>query len=118
MNKHTNYGSFYKKEDPKKEPNKTNESKKEEGHIIKEELPKEEVKEPVKVITEKASDKARVVKALKVNMRFKPNKSSPVINIVPKNAIVKVINSENGEWWKISYRGITGYMMSRFLEKE
>lgn len=123
MSKNKNYGSFYSKKEPEETvevsyDNKTEEIVTEEKVVETpaEEETKEEPK--VEVPAPKKEDKlAVVVNSSRVNMRYKPNKGSQAINVLPEKAKVKVLEETNEEWWKISYKGMTGYMMSKFLRK-
>lgn len=117
-----NYNKYYKHEDEREETPITEET----AAPIAEETQTEEVKEvPTEDEEERPIAPPKVTKIFaivtgpkKVNMRFKPNKSGQVINILPPKARVTVIDDSKPEWWKVSYKGITGYMMSQFLKKE
>ena len=109
MSKHTNYGSFYKRDDEEREEIPTTEEVQETIEEKKEE-PKVEVPKVRKIF-------ATVTGGKPCKMRFKPDKKAQVINIIPFKATVTVLD-ETGAWWKVSYKGITGYMMSQFLKKE
>lgn len=115
MSKSKNYGSFYGKKEPMQETVEAEEdfSIKEEPSesTLAEEPKKEELLIPAK------TNKAVVTGAKKVNMRYKANKSSQVINIIPEKAKVDIIGTTNTDWWKVTYKGITGYMMSKFLKE-
>lgn len=50
-----------------------------------------------------------------VNMRRTPSRSSDVIAKVPVGADIQV-ESDSGQWCKITYSGKTGYMMSNYIE--
>lgn len=123
MSHNKNYGSFYNKphnEEPKHEPKVEEVQTTEEAvEAVKEEEvaeePKVEEVQPSKV--KPAAVYATVIGGKPCKMRFKPTKGSQVINIVPNKAKVKVLN-ELPEWYKVHYKGYTGYMMSQFLEKE
>lgn len=115
-----NYNKFYKQhEDSVNEEVKEVQIPEEAVEDIQEETPAEEpkVEEPVMETIKPYKTTAKVIGGKPVNMRFKPNKSGQVINIIPVGALV-VVNDDAGEWWKCSYKGITGYMMSQFLKKE
>ena len=122
MSKNKNYGSFYSKKEPEQETVEVSYDNKTEEITTTEEVVEtpveEEKKEEPKVEEAPAkSGKAIVTGAKKVYMRFKPNKSGQPINVLPENAKVKIVESTNEEWWKVSYKGITGYMMSKFLKE-
>ena len=119
MSKYKNYGSFYNKphgEETKHEPKVEEvQTTEEEVEVVKEEEPKVEEVQPSKV--KPTAVYATVIGGKPCKMRFKPTKGSQVINIIPNKAKVKVLN-ELPEWYKVTYKGYTGYMMSQFLEKE
>lgn len=126
MSHNKNYGSYFKKDESKEEASKSYEQKREEvqapevaAETAREEAPAEEpkVEEPIMETIKPYKTTAKVIGGKPVNMRFKPNKSGQVINIIPVGALV-VVNDDAGEWWKCTYKGITGYMMSQFLKKE
>jgi hypothetical protein len=111
MSKHTNYGSFYKRDEKREEvqtPVETQAAVQEEEPKVEEVKP--ELPKPVKKF-------ATVTGGKPCKMRFKPDKKAQIINIIPFKAKVTILD-EAGEWWKCSYKGITGYMMSQFLKKE
>ena len=123
MSKNKNYGSFYSKKEPEQETvevsydNKTEEITTTEETVeapVEEEKKEEPKVEDVRRVNELY---AIVTGAKKVYMRFKPNKSGQPINVLPENAKVKIVESTNEEWWKVSYKGMTGYMMSKFLKE-
>lgn len=119
MSKNRNYGAFYKKDKDPAEVSYENETK--EVAVTEEtvEAPVETDKEAEPEMEEapKKSDKAIVTGAPRVNMRFKPNKAGQVINVLSEKAEVKIIDTTNEEWWKVTYKGITGYMMAQFLKE-
>lgn len=51
-----------------------------------------------------------------VNFRTKPSLSGTLIDKVPINSIVTLVESQ-GEWSKIIYHGRKGYMMTKFLSR-
>ena len=116
-----NYNKFYKSHDEEVNDVEPKEVQAPEvaAETAMEEAPAEEpkVEEPVKETFKQLKAFAKVVGGKPVNMRYKANKSGQVINIIPVGAKV-VVEDESGEWWKCSYKGITGYMMSQFLKKE
>ena len=120
MSKNKNYGSFYGKNEPIQETVEVSYDNKTEVMPVKEE-PSEAplVEEPKKeeLLIPAKTNKAVVIGAKKVNMRYKANKSSQVINIIPEKAKVDILDSADGDWWKVTYKGITGYMMSKFLRE-
>lgn len=119
MSHHKDYGGYY----PTKE--RATDEKREEVQTTEPvaEAPQEETKAEEQKVEEPASAPKPVKKFATVTggkpckMRFKPDKKAQVINIIPHRAKVTILN-EAGEWWKVTYKGITGYMMSQFLKKE
>lgn len=116
MSHNKNYGSYYQKEGPKREEVPAVE---ESQTAVQEEAPVEEqkVEEPVKKTFKPLKAFATVIGGKPCKMRFKPNDKSQVINIIPHKAKV-IVEKEEDEWWKVTYKGMTGYMMSQFLKKE
>ena len=118
MSKNKNYGSFYGKKEPIQETVEVSYDNKTEEIPAKEEIVEAPVIEELKTedIPAKAN-KAAVTGAKKVNLRYRATKSSQVINIIPEKAEVDILDTSNSEWWKITYKGIDGYMMSKFLKE-
>ena len=50
-----------------------------------------------------------------VNMRVSPSKTASIVAQVPVGTIVDVYD-KGSEWCKIGYKGLTGYMMTKFLD--
>lgn len=53
-----------------------------------------------------------------INMREQPSTKSTLINRIPLNTKVDVLEIINEEWVKIRYENMIGYVMSKFLIKE
>ena len=51
-------------------------------------------------------------------MREQPSSKSALINKIPLNTKVEVLEIVNDEWTKIKYKDMIGYVMSKFLIKE
>lgn len=119
MSHNKNYGSYFKKDESKEEASKSYEQKTEEVQAAKDPIEAVREEEPVKVEEAPKPVKkfATVTGGKPCKMRFKPDKKAQVINIIPFKAKVTILD-ETGEWWKVTYKGITGYMMSQFLKKE
>lgn len=49
-----------------------------------------------------------------VNFRSRPNTSSKVYKVIPKNAAVKVLDASS-EWYLVEYNGMRGYVFSDYL---
>ncbi len=52
-----------------------------------------------------------------VNVRQKPTTSSAIVAAVPKGGAAKIIGFNNG-WYKVEYKGVTGYIRSDLLVLE
>lgn len=57
-----------------------------------------------------------------VNLRAKPNKTSIVRTVVPKGNLVKVTDTTNAEWFKVTFinkkgKKYTGYISVKYLKK-
>lgn len=50
-----------------------------------------------------------------LNLRSGTSTSANKIVSIPNGAVVDVIEKTDNEWWKITYSGKTGYVMSKFL---
>ena len=114
MSKNKNYGSFYGKKEPIQETVEVSNDNKSEDIFTKE----EDIEAPaIEEAIPAKTNKAVVTGAKKVNLRYRATKSSQVINIIPEKAEVDILDASNSEWWKITYKGIDGYMMSKFLKE-
>ena len=52
-----------------------------------------------------------------VNLRQRPSRSAPLIGRVPAGSTVDILE-DLGEWCRIEYGSLEGYMMSNYLEYE
>ena len=52
-----------------------------------------------------------------LKMRSAPSKDSDVVTLLPYNAKVIVINTENSGWYQVTYSGETGYVAAKYLTK-
>lgn len=52
-----------------------------------------------------------------VRLRFLPATSAKVIEIIPVDETVEVLEETNDEWCFVSDSGVTGYMMKKFLTR-
>ena len=50
-----------------------------------------------------------------VNVRSGPGVNYSVVACLPRNAAITVTDRSNGDWYAISYNGITGFMSSRYI---
>ena len=51
-----------------------------------------------------------------VNLRSGPGTNYPVIDCLPKGAVVEVTDRSNPNWYAVNYNGTSGYMSSRYLK--
>jgi len=56
-----------------------------------------------------------VVSTPTLNVRTEPSSKAEIIGKLTFGDIVSVINSDNVEWWQISYYGTEGYVAAKFL---
>ncbi len=75
---------------------------------IQEELPMEKIGEAIVRLPKGGSGKT-------VRLRSGPSKSANVRFEVPVGSVVSIFSQREG-WWEIGYDGVTGWMMSSFLE--
>ena len=52
-----------------------------------------------------------------VNLRARMSTSSKIIIEIPASSIVNVIDSSHSTWWKVSYKGKTGFVHNSFIQK-
>lgn len=50
-----------------------------------------------------------------LNLRSEPTTNSTVVASIPPNRKVTVIEKSNSEWYKVEYKGKTGYVSSKYL---
>lgn len=50
-----------------------------------------------------------------LNLRSSPSTNSAILAKMPKGSSVTVLNNEGNGWYRISYKGITGYASSRYI---
>ncbi|WP_439183357.1 SH3 domain-containing protein [Carboxylicivirga taeanensis] len=53
-----------------------------------------------------------------LNMRKGAGTNHSVVASIPASGAVKVIDKDNGEWWKVEYKGKQGYVSSKYLTEE
>ena len=51
-----------------------------------------------------------------VNLRKEPSTSSTILQPVPIGKEVELIEKTNDTWYKVKYKNIEGYMMTKFLK--
>ena len=56
-----------------------------------------------------------VINAKTINVRKEASLKGEILGTIPKGEIVSVINSDNPEWWLITYYGNEGYVSSKLL---
>ena len=50
-----------------------------------------------------------------VNVRSGPGVNYPIVDNLPRNAVIEVTDQSNGDWYAISYDGGSGFMSSRYI---
>ncbi|WP_042476392.1 5'-nucleotidase C-terminal domain-containing protein [Bacillus ndiopicus] len=76
------------------------------------EKPQPEKSKPT--VTQPKSTKG-VVTAYHLNVRSKPSSAAKVYGTISKNTEITILGKENG-WYKISYKGKTGYVYSKYVK--
>ena len=51
-----------------------------------------------------------------VNFRNSASTSSSIITTIPKNTTIEIIDKSNSGWYKIEYKGVTGYVSSKYVD--
>ncbi|MGM9527352.1 MAG: NlpC/P60 family protein [Oscillospiraceae bacterium] len=62
-----------------------------------------------------ASSGGATVATNALNLRNAPSTSAAIMTVAPSGSLVVVGGKVNDEWYKVVYRGATGYMSSRYL---
>ena len=57
-----------------------------------------------------------IVSGSDVNVRSGPGVNYPVVACLPRNAAITVTDRSNGDWYAISYNGVSGFMSSRYID--
>ncbi len=52
-----------------------------------------------------------------VNLRKGPDNKKKVLTTVPAGETIEVLEETNQWWWKVRYKGKTGYIASRFISR-
>ena len=52
-----------------------------------------------------------------LNMREEPDVSAMVVEKLPRGAEVEVLEKTNDEWWRVRYKGETGYAAEEYLSR-
>lgn len=104
--KKTDYNKVSKKKDVVKEPiNKLNET------TVENNIAAEPPKKPKKV-------KARVLaNGVSLNLRESPNVSSRVLTIMPPGSELTIEDDKDKDFYRVTWHGIEGYAMKKFIEK-
>ena len=50
-----------------------------------------------------------------VNFRNSASTSSSIITTIPKNTTIQVIDKSTSGWYKVEYKGVTGYVSSKYI---
>lgn len=84
---------------------------------ISEEVVVETVKEAETVVEEKVDMKGIVTASL-LNFRSAPRTDGKILDTIKNGTYVKIIKEANGgEWYKIEYNNLTGFVMKTYVEK-
>ncbi len=59
-------------------------------------------------------EQAKVING-SLNIRSGMSATSIKVGSIPNGAVIDVVEKPNNEWWKITYNGKTGYVMSKYL---
>lgn len=70
--------------------------------------------QPAAFATVSAKQQATTVSA--VYMRSEPRNGTAIVCTIPENAAIEQI-AQNGNWYKVSYNGKTGYIYKKFLKQ-
>jgi uncharacterized protein YgiM (DUF1202 family) len=62
------------------------------------------------------SQESFIIKGKSINVREEPSLKAKILGTIPGGEVVSVTNSENPDWWLISYFGNEGYVSSKLLE--
>lgn len=52
-----------------------------------------------------------------VNLRKGPDNKKKVLTTVPKGQTITILEKTNQWWWKVEYKGATGYIATTFISK-
>ncbi len=72
-------------------------------------------KEQSPVVREENTVKEGFVKVNKLNVRQKPSKDAQIVYILNKGNVVRIVDKK-GDWLKVRYKNITGWVSKRYLE--
>lgn len=75
----------------------------------------EEVKVEPEVKTLRTDKTGIIVKCSQLNIRELPNKTAPVVTILPVGTKVKVKGPLDGDWIRIYTDDVKGYAMKKFI---
>ena len=65
--------------------------------------------------SDSASSQSTGITTANVNLREDRSLSSDPITVVPKNTEVTIVAAYNSGWYKVKYKGVTGYMKSGYF---
>ena len=66
------------------------------------------------LVTPAYAESAKVTGS-EVNIRSGPGINYSVVACLPRGAAITVTDSSNSDWYAVSYKGITGFMSSRYI---
>ena len=76
------------------------------------------VKENETMVQETALFKALVAtQRTELNMREEPSTGALLIEKIPKGETVEVLELTNDDWWRVRYKGATGYAAKQYLNR-
>ena len=97
----------------KKEANDSNNEENKQEDVV--ETPKEDTTEENKEIKEEPKTVTKYVSAETLNLREKADNNANIINQLTLNSEVTVVEVVDNTWSKITYKGTTGYIASKYL---
>ncbi|WP_343346197.1 SH3 domain-containing protein [Terrisporobacter petrolearius] len=62
------------------------------------------------------SSSEKGVTSANVNFRKSASTSSSIIETIPKNTTIEIINKSNSKWYKVKYKGNTGYVSKDYVK--
>jgi len=65
-----------------------------------------------------ANQASQYVTTANLRLRVAPSSNAEVLKTVPEGSTVRVIGNGNGEWLRVEFNGVQGYMSSEFLVAE
>lgn len=75
------------------------------------------VEEPV-VVTEPEPVIVRVANCARLNLRKEPSTSAEVVTILNEHTRLELVSVVDDEWTMVKFHDKTGYVMSKYVDKE